>query len=294
MSFFSIVIPTYNRADLLRDTLVSIQNQSFEDFEVIIVDDGGKDHTEQVVAELNDTRFKYHWKENGERARARNYGIRKSTGKYISFHDSDDILYPNHLHIVYEFIRNNPKAKFIATGRQNIDENGAQILGSTTPNPVRPNDSLIYGNYLSCLGVFIISGLLKENRFLEDDDLLLSEDWHLWLRIAARVKLYYIPETTCALRVHDARSVLAVDVQKQIKRQTVLMESLKADQIFMQKYGNQWPGFEAHNYTYIALHVLLGKPKYRSVALQHLWKAIKLYPPTLFKRRTLAILKHFI
>ena len=72
--FFSIIIPTYNRAALIGKTLRSVQEQSFKSFEVIVVDDGGKDDTKEVLLGLEDDRICYYWKENGERGAARNFG----------------------------------------------------------------------------------------------------------------------------------------------------------------------------------------------------------------------------
>src|SRR5690554_6195096 len=95
--FFSIVIPTYNRAEIIGETIQSVINQSFSDFELLIVDDGGTDETDKVVATFPDKRITYFKKENAERGAARNFGANKSKGKYLNFLDSDDLLYPNHL-----------------------------------------------------------------------------------------------------------------------------------------------------------------------------------------------------
>ena len=82
--YFSIVIPAYNRAHLISKTLDSVLNQSYENFEVIIVDDGSTDNTEEVVKPyLADQRFRYYWKSNGERGAARNFGVLKSNGEFV-------------------------------------------------------------------------------------------------------------------------------------------------------------------------------------------------------------------
>jgi len=87
--FFSIVIPTYNRAHLIVDTLESIRKQTFTDYEVIIVDDGSTDNTSEVVQAYISTyqlqgNWTYYKKENAERAAARNFGTRKAKGKFIN------------------------------------------------------------------------------------------------------------------------------------------------------------------------------------------------------------------
>lgn len=88
--FLSVVVPAYNRAHLLGRALKSIQEQSFRDFEVIVVDDGSTDDPAEVVAELNDNRFCVVRQANAGAAVARNYGARLASGEYLTFLDSDD------------------------------------------------------------------------------------------------------------------------------------------------------------------------------------------------------------
>lgn len=91
---FSIVIPAYNRADTILPTLQSVQAQTFDDFECLIVDDGSKDGAalKQVVEGMNDPRFHYIHRENGGGGAARNTGIMAAKGDYIAFLDSDDFF----------------------------------------------------------------------------------------------------------------------------------------------------------------------------------------------------------
>ena len=88
--FFSVVIPTYNRAHLIKETIESVQKQTFSDWELIIVDDGSTDDTKSVVKSVDDKRIQYVFQENAERSVARNNGFRHAKGQYICFLDSDD------------------------------------------------------------------------------------------------------------------------------------------------------------------------------------------------------------
>ncbi|MCS6985063.1 MAG: glycosyltransferase family 2 protein, partial [Leptospiraceae bacterium] len=81
MPFFSVILPTYNRASWLPRSIQSVLDQKFQDFELIIVDDGSTDNTREVVAHFSDPRIKYYYKENQERSAARNFGIRKASGQ---------------------------------------------------------------------------------------------------------------------------------------------------------------------------------------------------------------------
>ena len=98
----SIIIPTYNRADLILETLQSVQNQTYTNWECIIVDDGSKDRTEEVVRDFikTDSRYQYYkrpeyHKQGGNGAR--NFGFSLAKGDYINWFDSDDIMIDNHL-----------------------------------------------------------------------------------------------------------------------------------------------------------------------------------------------------
>ena len=98
MPVFSVVIPTYNRADKVCRALKSVLNQSFVDFEILVMDDGSTDNTCEVVKGFTDPRIKYEWAENfGGPAAPRNRGLRLAQGKYVAFLDSDDWWMPNKL-----------------------------------------------------------------------------------------------------------------------------------------------------------------------------------------------------
>ena len=102
--FFSIIIPTYNRAHVLGRTIDSVLSQSYADFELIIVDDGSTDKTNQLVESYEDERIKYYMISHGERSRARNYGVTKTRGKYVCFLDSDDTFLQHHLQVFNDAI----------------------------------------------------------------------------------------------------------------------------------------------------------------------------------------------
>src|SRR4051812_11846739 len=95
--FFTIVIPVYNREDILHKTIESIIAQTFSDYEVIIVDDGSTDKSYEVAKRYESGIIKIFTKENGERGAARNFGANKAGGRYVNFFDSDDLMRADHL-----------------------------------------------------------------------------------------------------------------------------------------------------------------------------------------------------
>ncbi|MBX2825275.1 MAG: glycosyltransferase [Gammaproteobacteria bacterium] len=102
--FFSVVIPTYNRADTIQLTLDACWQQSDKDFEVVLVDDGSQDNTEEVASRIEDERLRYIRQDNAGPAAARNHGMREARGDYIAFLDSDDVWYAGHLASVRDAI----------------------------------------------------------------------------------------------------------------------------------------------------------------------------------------------
>ena len=106
--FFSIIIPTYNREEYISTAIQSIKNQSFKNWELIIIDDGSTDNTQGIVQEyLSDSRVRYFYQKNQERSASRNNGIKHSNGNWICFLDSDDYYHETHLQRFKDLIDKN-------------------------------------------------------------------------------------------------------------------------------------------------------------------------------------------
>ena len=115
MPYFSIVIPVYNKEIFVAKTVKSVLNQTFADFEIIIVNDGSTDQSEAKISEIEDSRIQYYSKKNEGVAGARNFGIEKATADYICFLDADDYWFPNFLETMHHFISKLPEQKVFAT-----------------------------------------------------------------------------------------------------------------------------------------------------------------------------------
>lgn len=285
---FSIIVPTYNRESFIEKTIKSILAQTYPHFEIIIADDGSSDNTEAVVQAIGDKRILYYRKENGERGAARNFGIAKAKGDFITFVDSDDILYPNHFAEAIKLLKTNPAAEVFHLAYEYRDTDG-QLLATKT-HWKNFNEQLIRGNVISCIGIFIKQGILDGDLlFSENRTLSGTEDWLLWLRLSARYKLYYSNNITACMINHDSRSVLNFDEQAMLTRTQLLMDGLNGDAEFVKVYGHYLPRIEAHMLSYIALHLQLSNKKDK--AWNYFVKAVKLDSSELFTRRSLAILK---
>lgn len=292
---FSIIIPTYNRAHLILNTLNSIKNQKFSDFELIIIDDGSTDNTKEIVenyiSESGMQNCHYFYKTNGERGAARNYGITKATGQWITFLDSDDVFYSNHLNIASEFISKNNEISLFHSAYEFRNQNNELLRKVIYPTDGNLNDAILKGNLFSCFGIFLRANVFYELNFEEDRALSGSEDWLLWLLLSARYKIHLQPQITGCMIQHDERSVLGFNEGKLISRTNMLVAKLNEDKVFFERYGrNVIDRIHGHMLTYSALHLLLSGSKLKAIKL--FFEGLKYSPSELLKIRTLAFVKH--
>lgn len=294
---FSIIVPTYNRANLIMTTLYSVLYQTYPNFEIIIVDDGSKDNTEEVVKSVRDKRIKYYKKSNEERSIARNYGTSRARGGYITFLDSDDILCPHFLSEALKMMgrENNPEWFHLRYVIKD-SENGAVIVDEREiyTNEKNLNHRLFYeGNFISCIGVFLRQDIANNNLFDFDKRLITSEDHELWLRIAAKYPLT-INNIVCAnLIQHDSRSIATMNKDILISGKELALDltlSNPSNDSFTKGHEDI---IKSSSYSYIALHLAL-TGKYKKDTLIYLFKAIKYHFFYLFTRRFLATIKHLI
>jgi glycosyltransferase involved in cell wall biosynthesis len=289
--YFSVVIPTYNRAHLIRQTIESVLAQEDTDFEIIVVDDGSRDNTEEVVRGVADGRVSYYKKDNAERAAARNYGAARACGRYINFFDSDDLLYPNHLTIARRLIEEKNEPEIFHLGFEMRDAKG-RLLYRVDSFKGSLNEQLPRGNLLSCNGVFLRRDVALKFPFNEDRQLSASEDWELWLRLASRYRIHYSNEVTSIIVNHDERSVLGSEEAALLKRKDLTLKYLYEDEAFVEKYGRRRRIIENEFLSYIALHLALSGASRR--ACKYLKDSVLVLPSSIFRRRFLAVVKHVI
>lgn len=290
-TLFSIITPAYNREKFIGKTIESVLGQRHEQFELIIVDDGSIDRTSEVVSSYKDSRIKYYKGHNVERAAARNFGLSKATGIYITFLDSDDLLRENHLSTAAGYIEKNQWPEMFHLGYDIADEHG-NVIKRWTPLPSPVNDALLKGNYLSCLGVFVKREILDHFRFNENRALSGSEDYELWMRLAARYDILTFPVSTALLIDHTDRSVVTASAAKLKSRIEVLKSSLYADTEFIRRFGSRLKEFNSYLDLYVALHLLISKQV--KEALYYWTNSFVRFPFVIFSIRFWVIAKKLI
>ncbi|MFI5203016.1 MAG: glycosyltransferase family 2 protein [Flavobacteriales bacterium] len=289
---FSIVIPTFNRAHCLGETIQSALAQTYPNVEIIVIDDGSTDNTESLVKSFSHSGVLYYKIENGERGAARNYGARVANGKYVNFLDSDDVLYPNHVSVAAHLVQANTTLPFFHLGYDVKDSAGNLIKRMNAFEKNIEREMIYNGNLLSCNGVFLDREVALANPFVENRELSGSEDYELWLRLLAKYTLVCSNEITSTVIDHDERSVVGMNKEKLIRRTEYLIKSLSSNDLFMKKFGQFMNVLKANNYSYISLHLALtGRNKVH--VLKYLFCAMFSRPGFLLTRQFLAIAKHF-
>jgi len=166
-------------------------SQSFEDWELIIVDDGSTDNTRNLIARLKDSRIKYYYQAHGERSKARNLGIKKSIGLFLSFLDDDDYYLPGFLESIHEFIHanGNPVAFFMC--RENVEYDSGETESYEVPEKYLNNPVRLLWEMQSSIRPFCIHrNIFLEFNFREDCNY--GEDFDLIIRIALSYPYYYL------------------------------------------------------------------------------------------------------
>jgi glycosyltransferase involved in cell wall biosynthesis len=202
--FFSIILPTYNRKRMILKTIESVIQQTFTDWELLVVDDGSTDNTKETISSIKDNRIVYIYQTNKERSAARNNGIKNAKGQYICFLDSDDLFESNHLEILHKWIiKNNSPKELIFTNCYHL-QNG--VL-ETPEIPVLENNAIEYflKNSVIPARVCVQVDILQEFQFRED--IVIVEDTVLWVSITNKYPVSHIAEYTIQYRLHDDNSV---------------------------------------------------------------------------------------
>lgn len=180
----SVIVPTYDRAYFLPKTIKSILDQDYQNIELIVVNDGSNDNTREVIKKNRDNRIVYIEKQNRGPASARNFGIRKARGKYITFCDDDDIFLHGKLRHQIAFLENNSHFAFCYTNGI-IVQNGKhrKFLPKLTQNTL---SQLLFENSQILTPSVVVRTKIIKNLGGFSEFIPFCEDYDLWLRIAQK------------------------------------------------------------------------------------------------------------
>ncbi len=192
MKLISVIIPTYNRKNFLKIAVESVLNQTYKNFELIIVDDGSTDDTENLIKSYNDERIIYWYQKNRGASAARNTGISIANGYYIAFLDSDDRWKPEKLEIQYQAMEEHPE--FMLSHTEEIWYRNGKILNPKKKHKKQHGD--IFKQSLQLCAISMSTVMVKKELFnligLYDEKLEVCEDYDMWLRVTSQYPVLLI------------------------------------------------------------------------------------------------------
>jgi teichuronic acid biosynthesis glycosyltransferase TuaG len=225
MKKVSVIIPTYNRAELVQRAVQSVLSQTYQNFEILVVDDGSTDNTAELFAGMEGVRY-LKIDHSGLPARSRNFGIGAATGDYIAFLDDDDLWMPEKLEKQVQVLENRSKVALVCS-------NAFKVTGQTETNELYFKgfsdrcadllESLLKRNFVICSSVMFRKSILQKTGLFSEDQIVRGkEDYDLWLRQAivgevcflAEPLVIYRDQPTQSIRAEEPRSIYWLGMMK--------------------------------------------------------------------------------
>jgi glycosyltransferase involved in cell wall biosynthesis len=281
----SVVIPTYNRAEYLRQALDGVLAQTFKDYDIIVVDDNSTDGTKELVASYG-ANVRYICQENKERGAGRNNGVKNSESEYIAFLDSDDMWLSNHLEVCLEALKQDRDAGLSFSGSYIVDENGNII----SKMGLRPFNGYVLRDIVAAYssgGCNASSCLIRKKvfdragYFSEDRDLSGSEDWEMWARLSSYTKFVWTGKYTAKIRFHTLKS--SINADKMAKSMKMALDLLYDNSDISPKIEDLRDRAYSRLYTVTAINYYAAGDM--GTARRYIKEAVKIHPASLFTNR---------
>ncbi len=253
--FFSVVIPTYNRAAFIGATLASVLSQTYPHYEIIVVDNCSTDNIDEVLLpyiQAGQIKFVRH-EMNYERARSRNTGMSLAKGDFVTLLDSDDFMYPNNLADAADYARAHPEIKCFHNLYEYVDGDRNVIRRYPPPSLVNQLEAIAEGNFMSCIGDFIHRDIYQHYQFDTTHDLTGGEDWEFWLRVLADHPVGRIERVNSGVLQHEGRSVNNQNLDSMKIGLDYISAKLAADPHLAQVYGPYLKRIRANSSVYMAI-----------------------------------------
>jgi len=199
----SVIIPTYNRVIYIAVAIHSVLNQTYQNFEILVVDDGSTDETPRAVTAFESEKIRYFYRDHQGIALSLNFGINHSRGRYIARLDSDDIFFPGKLERQVQLLEANPEVDLVYTQVYNMTEDGEILCpypeAHTLPSePLRTLRRFLFAPSQSIM--FRRECVEKAGAF--DRNFVIASDWDFLIRMAQVSKFAYINEPLVKVRKH--------------------------------------------------------------------------------------------
>ena len=203
----SVIIPCYNAEKTIAETIESVLAQTYQDYEIIVVDDGSMDQSKEVIQSFGE-KVKYIYQENGGQSAARNTAIRNSIGKYLAFLDSDDLWKPQKLEKQLEIMQEKGVDWCYCDCEYFIDRTGKSIGTYShlirSPKKGYVIEALLLGNFIASPTPVVSKAVFEQAGYFDESPEIQSrEDWEEWIRIAMVCPIIYLPDVLAKHRIHE-------------------------------------------------------------------------------------------
>lgn len=216
----SVVIPSFNMGDLISDAIESVLHQTYDHFEIIVIDDGSDDNTREVVKRYSGIGVRYFYQANSGPASARNTGIRLSRGEFVAFLDADDLWLPDKLECQMKAFRK-LNIGMIACGYKLVDYSSGRTWSEIVRHNFPSKEDLMKSLYISQIipacssGVVINMDCFREVGYF-NETLKIAEDWELWLRIARSYEIKFVEQPLVLIRVNLEKPSVRVTANEEL------------------------------------------------------------------------------
>lgn len=202
----SVIMPTYNAVSTIRESIESILAQTYPNFELIIIDDGSIDGTQEIVREFNDSRIFYFYQKNKGVAIARNAGLRRARGEFVTFLDADDTYLPKKLEYQINFLSSHPEYDIAYCGMIHFSSvRPSKTMYHRGPFPSGDIFPQLITRFFCQLNTVLIPKKIFEHVGYFDENFRDSEEWDLLIRIArAGYRFGYLEERLVKIKMDDA------------------------------------------------------------------------------------------
>jgi glycosyltransferase involved in cell wall biosynthesis len=201
----SVIMPAYNQAQYVSEAIQSVLDQTYPDFELIVVDDGSTDETQRILAGIQDPRLCIIRQPNAGLSAARNTGLRKSSAPFVTFLDADDYFLPDKLEILSGYLEVQNDIGLVAGRARYVDQLGKTILDTEEVLPRLALPELLLENPI-CVSAVLLRRSCLEHVGEFDETMRACEDWDLWLRLLAEgYKMAWVDKPVVAYRIHPGQ-----------------------------------------------------------------------------------------
>jgi len=277
--FFSVVIPTYNCAELLNRSLSSVFSQTYQDFEIIVIDNSSTDNTQKVLKNISNQKLKVIRVNNkGIIGYSRNKGIDSARGEWIAFLDSDDVWRPKKLERVKDEINNNPNVILVCHDEWCVVYGERKNRLKYGPAGKDLYERLLFkGNCLSTSAVCLRRDVaIETSGFSERNDYFSAEDYEYWIRLSQLGEVVFINEILGEWCVHDSNDSVT---NPQKHANAIIAVSEYHFGLWLNKYPNSINKIKyARGKTYVYVGRILQKGSLFSKASKSALKAIQINP----------------